>query len=332
MSKAKGGLGRGLGALLAGAESPSVGREADSRVPFTPENVDLAANYNDVIPTDAVGGPQSGALAGYREVDPSSIAPNPQQPRTEFDPDALAELVHSIREVGVLQPPVVRETTPGNYELIMGERRLRACRELGMPLIPVIVRATGNDAMLRDALLENLHRSDLNPLEEAAAYQQLMADFGATHEQLAERIGRSRPQITNTIRLLNLPPAVQRRVAAGILSAGHARAILGIADAGEQESMATRIVAEGLSVRNVEELVALGRTAGTTRKPRVPKALDAAQEASTRELADALGERLETRVKIELHRAKGSITIEVGGIEDLHRVAELLLDGPERSA
>lgn len=338
MSKAKGGLGRGLGALLSNAESPAAAVNEHVGPTSTPAEVDKDANHNDVIPTDAAGSPQSsgpevtqgstqpsavpiGTLAGYREVDPRSITPNPQQPRTEFDPDALAELVASIREVGILQPPVVRERADGSLELIMGERRMRASIELGLELIPVIVRATSDDAMLRDALLENLHRSQLNPLEEAAAYQQLMVDFGATHEQLAERIGRSRPQITNTIRLLNLPPVVQSKVAAGVLSAGHARALLGLSDAGQQELLAKRIVTEGLSVRNVEELVSAGKPAGSTRKAKPPKLKLDQQDLRYKELAESLEDRLDTRVRIELGKSKGTITIEVADAEDLARIA-----------
>jgi ParB family chromosome partitioning protein len=322
--KAKGGLGRGLGALLAGAESPAQSRdqsrgEAGPTTTFTPADVDKNVNDINVIPTDV------SELAGYREVDPKAITPNPRQPRTEFDPDALTELVASIREVGILQPPVVRERADGTLELIMGERRLRASLELGLDLIPVIVRATSDDAMLRDALLENLHRQQLNPLEEAAAYQQLMSDFGATHEQLAERIGRSRPQITNTIRLLNLPPAVQRRVASGVLTAGHARALLGLSDGVAQETLATRIVNEGLSVRNVEELVAMGKAAGATARKTTAKAAKP-QDDTWAELAESIGDHLDTRVRIEQKKtAKGSITIEVADRDDLVRIARQIL-------
>lgn len=264
------------------------------------------------------------ALVSYREVPPTAIRPNPRQPRAEFDADALAELVDSIREVGVLQPPVVRETAPGSYELVMGERRLRACIELGMELVPVLVRSTGDDAMLRDALLENLHRQQLNPLEEAAAYLQLLADFGATQEELAARIGRSRPQIANTIRLLNLPAPVQRRVAAGVLSAGHARALLGLDDPAEQESLATRIVAEGLSVRSVEELVATSRPKRGRRALTAGRSLDPEEEAAVAELVERLEDRLETRVRVEVGKSKTVLMIDASDVADLRRIGDLL--------
>lgn len=291
----RGGLGRGLGALI------PTGPPAGERAP-APE-------------------PDSGVVgATYREVPLESIAPNPRQPREHFDEEALAELVTSIREVGLLQPVVVRETGEGRYELVMGERRLRAAREAGLTEIPAIVRETPDDALLRDALLENLHRQQLNPLEEAAAYQQLLEDFGATHEQLAERIGRSRSQVTNTIRLLNLPPAVQKRVAAGVLSAGHARALLSLDDPDAQERLAGRIVAEGMSVRAVEEAVHLGDIG------EVPRA---ARRGSTRapaavELQDRLSDYFETRVRVELGRRKGKIVVEFGSIDDLERIVEIM--------
>ncbi|MBV9293688.1 MAG: ParB/RepB/Spo0J family partition protein, partial [Frankiales bacterium] len=230
MNVRRGGLGRGLGALI----------------PTTPDDEELTGARFEELPVDA-------------------IAPNPRQPREVFDADALAELVTSIREVGVLQPIVVRETGAGAYQLVMGERRLRASREAGLSVVPAIVRDTSDDALLRDALLENLHRQELNALEEAAAYQQLLTEFGATHEELADRIGRSRSHVSNTIRLLQLAPSVQRRVAAGVLSAGHARALLALDDAQAQEQLASRVVAEGLSVRAVEEIVAVGQV---TRIPR----------------------------------------------------------------
>ena len=294
-----GGLGRGLGALL-----PQMG------------------------PTATVVGPQASpqetvAGAYFREVDLTSIVPNTRQPRTHFDDDALAELVHSIKEVGVLQPVVVRELGDGRHELVMGERRLRASRLAGMVTIPAIVRQTADDDMLRDALLENLHRQQLNPLEEAAAYSQLLADFGATHEELAQRVGRSRPQISNTLRLLQLPPAVQRRVAAGVLSAGHARALLGLSDDAAQDALATRIVAEGLSVRAVEEIVATSHHDRPARAPRkAPAKTPGLDEVATR-----LSDRFDTRVKVEMGRAKGRITIEFGGQEDLGRILGVLGEG-----
>jgi ParB family chromosome partitioning protein len=260
--------------------------------------------------------------AAFRELPVGAIVPNAKQPRTVFDEDSLEELKASINEVGILQPVVVRLAGSGRYELVMGERRWRAMQALGVEAIPAIVRDTPDDAMLRDALLENIHRSDLNPLEEAAAYQQLLAEFGVTQEELAQRIGRSRPQISNTIRLLNLPPAVQRRVAAGVLSAGHARALLALETVEQQEDLAQRIVAEGLSVRATEELVALAgsekpaKKAATRRaKPRSPGLED---------LADRLSDRFDTRVKVDLGRRKGRITIEFGSVDDLERIAETM--------
>jgi ParB family chromosome partitioning protein len=260
------------------------------------------------------------------------ISPNPLQPRSSFDPDALSELVTSIREVGLLQPVVVREVAPADdgprYELVMGERRWRASQEVGTGTIPAIIRDTADDDLLRDALLENLHRQELNPLEEAAAYAQLLSDFGATHEQLAERIGRSRPQITNTLRLLQLPAPVQRRVAAGVLSAGHARAILGLPTPEAQEEMAGRVVAEGMSVRNVEEAVQLARSDADlpAPKPRSGRG-KAAPAPELTELADRLSDRFETRVKVDMGRSRGKVTIDFGSVEDLHRIVALL-DAP----
>ncbi len=260
--------------------------------------------------------------ARFAELPVTSISPNPRQPRTEFDEDALAELVGSIREIGVLQPVVVRpvagEDGPARYELIMGERRWRATQEAGLDRIPAIIRETDDTDLLRDALLENLHRSQLNALEEAAAYQQLLDDFGCTHEELAQRIHRSRPQISNTLRLLRLPPLVQRRVAAGVLSAGHARALLGLADAAAMERLAQRIVAEGLSVRSTEEIVALGgdpEKPGTVRRPRAGD-----RNAALDDLASRLSDRFETRVKIQLGRSKGRLTVEFASVQDLNRI------------
>lgn len=258
--------------------------------------------------------------AHFAEIPVDAISPNPRQPRTVFDEEALGELVGSIREIGVLQPVVVRPV-PGEdarYELIMGERRWRATQEAGLDRIPAIIRETDDDDLLRDALLENLHRSQLNALEEAAAYQQLLDDFGCTHEELAQRIHRSRPQISNTLRLLRLPPLVQRRVAAGVLSAGHARALLGLADGAAMERLAQRIVAEGLSVRATEEIVALG---GDPEKPGVvrrPRAGD--RNAALDDLASRLSDRFETRVKIQLGRSKGRLTVEFASVQDLNRI------------
>jgi ParB family transcriptional regulator, chromosome partitioning protein len=262
--------------------------------------------------------------AYFAELPVASIRPNPRQPRQVFDEDALTELVDSIHEVGLLQPVVVRRAGDDQYELVMGERRWRATQQAGLDTIPAIVRHTGDDDLLRDALLENLHRAELNPLEEAAAYQQLLDDFGCTHDELATRIGRSRPQISNTLRLLKLTPAVQRRVAAGVLSAGHARALLGVDDADAQDRLAGRVVAEGISVRGLEEIVAVGEV-GSDRavvarrsKPTSP-GLD--------DLAAHLCDRLETRVRVDLGKRKGRITIEFASLPDLERIVAVIDPG-----
>jgi ParB family chromosome partitioning protein len=266
----------------------------------------------------------SGEVAGavYQEIPTESIQPNPKQPRQVFDEEALTELEHSIREFGLLQPIVVRELGAGSYELVMGERRLRAAQRAELTVIPAIVRQTANDAMLRDALLENIHRVQLNPLEEAAAYQQLLGEFEVTHEQLADKLGRSRPVITNTIRLLKLPLPVQRRVAAGVLSAGHARALLALDDAGTQEELAARIVAEGLSVRATEEAVTLAKNAAPPKpKPQPRKPM---QAPGLQGVAERLSDTFDTRVKVELGRRKGRIVVEFGSIDDLERIVELM--------
>jgi ParB family chromosome partitioning protein len=272
--------------------------------------------------------------ATFAEIALDAIRPNPRQPRTVFDEDDMGELVHSIREIGVLQPIVVRPLPPGSdaeegitHELIMGERRWRASRAAGKDTVPAIVKATEDDDLLRDALLENLHRSQLNALEEAAAYQQLLDDFGCTQEELASRIGRSRPQVSNTLRLLKLPPLVARRVAAGVLSAGHARALLGLPDAGAMERLAQRVVAEGLSVRSTEEVVALG---GDEEKPqrRAPRA--GARRPQLDDLAVELSDHLETRVKITLGQRRGKITIDFASVEDLHRIADAMGHKPRQ--
>jgi len=306
VAERKGGLGRGLGAVFAASPTP-----ADAPAP-------------DAVPTASE--PETvGVVAGatLRELAPASIRPNPKQPREHFDEDALAELVASITEVGILQPVVVRELTPGSYELIMGERRWRAAQAAGFETMPAIVRETQDDAMLRDALLENLHRQQLNPLEEAAAYQQLLVEFGATHEELAGRIGRSRPQISNTIRLLQLPAPVQRRVAVGVLSAGHARALLSLDDPAHQEALATRIVAEGLSVRKVEELVHLSAQSSVDAPARAPRVAKAQPEAA-RQAQDALADRLDTRVRVEVGKGKGTISIDFADVDDLARIMDVL--------
>jgi ParB family chromosome partitioning protein len=267
----------------------------------------------------------SGVMAGehqpadgsyFDEIAIGAVTPNPRQPREHFDEDSLEELAASIREVGLLQPVVVRKVMPGRFELVMGERRWRACQRAGLEHVPAIVRGTPDDELLREALMENLHREQLNPLEEAAAYQQLLDDFSATHDELARKVGRSRPHISNTIRLLQLPGPVQRRVAAGVLSAGHARALLSLDDPGEQDRLAHRIVAEGLSVRAVEEIVALGQHQA---KPRRAQVRQPVMPALT-ELADRLSDALETRVKVEVGKQKGKIVVEFASMEDLQRI------------
>jgi ParB family chromosome partitioning protein len=287
MSARKGGLGRGLDALIP----------------------------TSIIPTEIKT--QAGVIAADRdEIDVNNISANPKQPRTVFDEDQLTELALSIKEVGLLQPPVVRSIGNGKYQLIMGERRFRAAKLAGLKSIPVIIRQTADDQLLREALVENIHRSQLNPLEEAAAYQQLLNDFGYTHDELATKLSKSRPVITNTMRMLNLPPAVQRRVAAGVISAGHARALLSLTDEKEIENLANRIVAEGLTVRAVEEIVASGGAkvkGGSIRSGKIiaPK---------LKQIADDLSDYLDTRVSVELGKQKGKIVIEFATIEDLERI------------
>jgi len=273
----------------------------------------LGTNLDALIPTSlTVAGKEVGQ---QNEIDINLISPNPKQPRTVFDEFALKELMISIKEIGILQPPVVREVSGGRYELIMGERRFRAAKAVGLKTIPVIIRQTPDNELLREALIENIHRSQLNPLEEGAAYAQLLSDFNCTHEELATKLGRSRPQISNTMRLLSLPPAVQNRVAIGIISAGHARALLGLTDAAEIEKLANRIVAENLSVRSVEEIVATG---GMGKKSKKGKSKKVNPELT--EIADELGDYLDTRVKIEGSTGKGKIVIEYSGGEDLQRI------------
>ncbi|WP_235910172.1 ParB/RepB/Spo0J family partition protein [Goekera deserti] len=252
-----------------------------------------------------------------REIRVEEVVPNPKQPRLVFDDEALEELTHSVREFGLLQPIVVRERPDGGYELIMGERRLRAARAADLGTVPAIVRDTDDDAMLRDALLENIHRVQLNPLEEAAAYQQLLQEFGATHEELAGKLGRSRSQVTNTIRLMKLPVKVQTRVAAGVLSAGHARALLGLADNEAMDALATRIVAEGMSVRATEEAVALAVAEQPATSRRSPRTISA---PGVEDLASRLSDVFETNVKIQIGRSKGRIVVEFGSVDDLQRI------------
>ncbi|MFD7507809.1 ParB/RepB/Spo0J family partition protein [Streptomyces sp. NPDC059853] len=355
MSERRRGLGRGLGALIPAAPSaetatPTVeqgGTTSPSAVPvLTPERGIAAAKVASLPDTEVFGEipapaaepvvPEAretaGTVAGahFAELPLDAITPNPRQPREVFDEDALAELVTSIKEVGLLQPVVVRQLGAERYELIMGERRWRACRDAGLEAIPAIVRATEDDKLLLDALLENLHRAQLNPLEEAAAYDQLLRDFKCTHDELADRIGRSRPQVSNTLRLLRLSPRVQRRVAAGVLSAGHARALLSVEDSEEQDKLARRIVAEGLSVRAVEEIVsvqaAAAKSGGRHRKPRAGKLISPALDS----LAGRLSDRFDTRVKVDLGQKKGKIVVEFASMEDLERILGQLAPGEGR--
>ncbi len=349
MSDKRRGLGRGLGALIPtstdnqrpvdvffpggpSATKPSeAGTPTADRAPASdaPDAPDASVSASRTGGTARAGAAPAAELlpvpgAEFAELDVTLIRPNSRQPRTVFDPDDLAELVGSIREIGVLQPIVVRRTPDGPtpYELIMGERRWRATQEAGLSAVPAIIRATEDDDLLRDALLENLHRAALNPLEEAAAYQQLLDDFGCTHEELAARISRSRPQISNTLRLLRLPALAQRRVAAGVLSAGHARALLGLQDAAAIERLAQRIVAEGLSVRATEEIVSMGGLDGAEPAKRRPRA--GTRSAAVDELATRLSDRFETRVKVALGKSKGRMTIEFASVEDLNRILDVM--------
>ena len=299
MADRKSGLGRGIGALI----------------PTDPVERPIDVFFNEGGSQDDNLVPVPGARFGY--LDLNAIVPNAKQPRSAYEPEAFAELVHSIKELGVLQPIVVREISDGSYELIMGERRLRASKEAGLDKIPAVIRETADESMLRDALLENLHRSDLNPLEEASAYQQLLEDFGITQDQLAERIGRSRPRITNTIRLLKLPTQVQRKVAAGVLSAGHARALLGAASEERMVELANKVINEGLSVRSLEELVAIDRPTEKRGKIKPGRRQD-----SLKGIADQLGDKLGTSVRISIGKAKGQIVIDFASVADLNRIIE----------
>ncbi len=279
----------------------------------------LGTNLDALIPTSLTVGDKE--VGQQNEVAISAISPNPRQPRTHFDPVALEELIASIKEIGILQPPVVRQTTPGKYELIMGERRFRAAKAAGLTTIPVIIRQTPDNELLREALIENIHRSQLNALEEAAAYSQLLADFNCTHDELAQKLGRSRPLISNTIRLMNLPTSVQQKLASGVLSAGHARALLGLSDATTIEKLAARIVSEGLSVRATEEIISAGAPKGQSAKK--PKGTKSASP-ELQEIAERIGDALDTRVTIQGSAKKGTIVIEFAGAEDLKRITKAL--------
>jgi len=278
----------------------------------------LGTNLDSLIPTSlTVAGTE---VAQQNEVPINQISPNPRQPRTVFDETALNELIASIKSVGILQPPVVRKVAENKYELIMGERRYRAAKAAGLTTIPVIIRQTPDNELLRDALIENIHRSNLNPLEEGAAYAQLLSDFGCTHDELALKLGRSRPLISNTIRLLILPDSVQRKVASGVISAGHARALLGLTDAAEIEKLASRIVAEGLSVRSTEEIIATMKPTSKSAKKSSVKGVSGAGLAA----AELLSDYLDTRVSVESGKGKGKIVIEFAGNEDLQRIVDLI--------
>lgn len=330
MSERRGGLGKGLAALIPTAPVAAEGSAtATTDVSRESENGSVAgpphgSSDNGWFGANSAVGNAGGEVAGavYREIPVSAVKPNPKQPRQVFDEEALAELEHSIREFGLMQPIVVRVLPDDEFELVMGERRLRAAQQAELRNIPAIVRQTADEAMLRDALLENIHRVQLNPLEEAAAYQQLLEEFEVTHEELAGRIGRSRPVITNTIRLLRLPLPVQRRVAAGVLSAGHARALLALEDPEGQEVLAARIVSEGLSVRATEEAVTLGKgeeskkSQAPVRKPMHAPGLD--------DLASRLSDAFDTKVKVDLGRRKGRIVVEFGSVDDLERIVAIM--------
>ena len=348
MSDRRRGLGRGLGALIPaapqsastspggapalvpdrGVAAAKVAGLVDRRTPEAPPTVDIPVSRETEPAASAASVPVTGAY--FAELDLDVITPNPRQPREVFDEDALNELITSIKEVGLLQPVVVRQIAADRFELIMGERRWRACREAGLDRIPAIVRATDDEKLLLDALLENLHRAQLNPLEEAAAYDQLLRDFSCTHEQLADRIGRSRSQVSNTLRLLKLSAPVQRRVAAGVLSFGHARALLALDDAEEQDKLAHRIVAEGLSVRAVEEIVTLANNEPrATRKAAAPRAGRRVSPALTH-LASRLSDRFDTRVKVDLGQKRGKIVVEFASMEDLERILGSMAPGEGR--
>lgn len=336
----RGGLGRGIGALIPQGNSGTADAYFKAETPTKPRAKSTVAEIKQTgakgaspkastnpktsaatkVASPAVQAPPLQPVPGLQliEIDPKRVTPNPAQPRKIFEPAAFAELVHSIREFGVLQPIVVRSKGK-NYELIMGERRLRASLQAGLAVIPAVVRETADEDMLRDALLENLHRSNLNPLEEASAYQQLLDDFGITQEALADRLGRSRPQITNTIRLLKLPIEVQAKVASGLLSAGHARALLSASDSAAIVELADRVIREGLSVRSLEELVV-----GYRAKPKQAKIKPGGRGDMLKETADRLGDLLDTKVRISLGRKKGQLVIEFGNAADLKRITDVI--------
>lgn len=303
MAQKRTGLGRGIGALIPTQATPG-GRPVDVFFPVQGEASDLVA-----VP---------GATLAY--VRPENIRANPQQPRREFRQEELDELIHSVREFGVLQPIVVRPLTPPDgavaFELIMGERRLRAAVAAGLETIPAVIRDTADEDMLRDALLENLHRANLNPLEEASAYQQLLSDFGITQDELATKLGRSRPQVTNTLRLLRLPERIQAQVAVGVLSAGHARALLSVTEPGAQETLAKKIVSQSLTVRQAEEAAGLVKTL----KPGQKKVRQGGRSEQLAEIAEAMGDRLNTRVTISLSKTKGTVAIDFATVADLNRI------------
>jgi ParB family chromosome partitioning protein len=332
VAEAKRGLGRGLGALIPTEPPPGQGASSQATTPKGAAAKRGGAGARESATTGAQShAPEPIAGAIYVEIAPDDVIPNPRQPRQVFDTDALAELVHSIKEIGLLQPIVVRrrEGKGAHYELIAGERRWRASQEAGLDRIPAIVRDTTDDNMLREALLENLHRAQLNPLEEAAAYQQLLADFGGTQEELAQRLGRSRPQVANTLRLLKLPPAVQRRVAAGVISAGHARALLSLDDSAAMDLLAERIVKEGLSVRSVEEIVLIGDD-GEPKRKRTPRPRGGASVEVTEVAAgvsERLGDLLDTRVRVEgvrTERSRGRLVVEFADLDDLRRITDII--------
>jgi ParB family chromosome partitioning protein len=342
VAQQKRGLGKGLGALF--PEGPPPNGATSTATPASPDTASTAtgiaadngtygaaagsghgraAGTSATAPGSANSNLRQVAGAHFEEVAVGAIVPNPRQPRRHFDEVALAELVASITEVGLLQPVVVRSLGHGNFELVMGERRWRASQQAGLDFIPAIVRETPDTDMLRDALLENLHRQELNPLEEGAAYRQLLDDFGATHEQLAQRIGRSRPHISNTLRLLSLPPTVQTKIAAGEISAGHARSLLRLNDPAAQERLAQRIIAEGLSVRTVEEIVIVGSD-DTPSKPTRRAAASKPSAPGLRHLSDRLSDLFETRVKVEMGAKKGKIVVEFATIDDLERIVKAM--------